>query len=50
MEPLILEKGELLLKKMSQSDEDVDQLFKKVESEPDLENYTIEVGVPGGCA
>ncbi|XP_041523268.1 coiled-coil domain-containing protein 180 [Microtus oregoni] len=42
MEPLILEKGELLLKKMSQSDEDVDQLFKKVESEPDLENYTIE--------
>ncbi|CAO2580667.1 Coiled-coil domain-containing protein 180 [Lemmus lemmus] len=42
MEPLILEKGELLLKKMSQSDEDVDQLFKKVENEPDLENYTIE--------
>nr|XP_048276472.1 coiled-coil domain-containing protein 180 isoform X1 [Myodes glareolus] len=42
MEPLILEKGKLLLKKMSQSNEDVDQLFKKVESEPDLENYTIE--------
>ncbi|CAH6790355.1 Ccdc180 [Phodopus roborovskii] len=42
MEPLILEKGELLLKKMAQSDEDVDQLFKKVENEPDLESHTIE--------
>ncbi|XP_036034437.1 coiled-coil domain-containing protein 180 [Onychomys torridus] len=42
MEPLILEKGELLLKKMSQTDENVDELFKKVENEPDLENYTIE--------
>lgn len=46
MEPLILEKGELLLKKMSQTDEGVDELFKKVENEPDLESYTIEVGVP----
>lgn len=46
MEPLILEKGELLLKKMSQTDEGVDELFKKVEDEPDLESYTIEVGVP----
>lgn len=46
MEPLILKKGDLLLKKISKSDEDVDKLFKKVEMEPDLENYTIEVGVP----
>ncbi|XP_060235849.1 LOW QUALITY PROTEIN: coiled-coil domain-containing protein 180 [Meriones unguiculatus] len=42
IEPLILEKGETLLKKMFQSDEDVDQLFKKVENELDLANYTIE--------
>lgn len=46
MEPFILEKGVLLLKKISQSDEDVDMLFKKVEGEPDLESYTIEVGTP----
>lgn len=46
MEPLILEKGELLLKKMGQSDDDVDMLFKKVENEPDLESHNIEVGVP----
>ncbi|XP_040594831.1 coiled-coil domain-containing protein 180 isoform X2 [Mesocricetus auratus] len=42
MEPLILEKGELLLLKMAQTDEGVDQLFKKVEKEPDLEVHTIE--------
>ncbi|XP_035294581.1 coiled-coil domain-containing protein 180 [Cricetulus griseus] len=42
MEPLILEKGELLLKKMGQSDDDVDMLFKKVENEPDLESHNIE--------
>lgn len=42
MEPLILEKGKLLLKKISKSDEDVDKLFKKVEIEPDLDSYTIE--------
>ncbi|XP_028626104.1 coiled-coil domain-containing protein 180 [Grammomys surdaster] len=42
MEPLILEKGDLLLKKISKSDEDVDKLFKKVEMEPDLDSYTIE--------
>ncbi|EGW07919.1 Uncharacterized protein KIAA1529 [Cricetulus griseus] len=43
MEPLILEKGELLLKKMGQSDDDVDMLFKKVENEPDLESHNIEL-------
>lgn len=42
MEPLILEKGKLLLKKISKSDEDVDKLFKKVELEPNLDSYTIE--------
>ncbi|EDL02385.1 mCG14146 [Mus musculus] len=42
MEPLILEKGDLLLRKISKSDEDVDMLFKKVEGEPDLESHTIE--------
>jgi hypothetical protein len=46
MEPLILEKGDLLLRKISKSDEDVDMLFKKVEGEPDLESHTIEVGAP----
>lgn len=46
MEPLILEKGETLLKKMFQSDEDIEQLFRKVENESDLANYTIEVGNP----
>lgn len=46
MEPLILEKADLLLKKISKSDEDVDKLFKKVEIEPDLDSYTIEVGTP----
>ncbi|NP_001414613.1 coiled-coil domain-containing protein 180 isoform X1 [Rattus norvegicus] len=42
LEPLILEKGKLLLKKISKSDEDVDKLFKNVEIEPDLDSYTIE--------
>ncbi|XP_051017528.1 coiled-coil domain-containing protein 180 [Acomys russatus] len=42
MEPLVLEKGEILLKKMSQTDEDVDELFKKVRNESDLESCTID--------
>lgn len=46
MEPFILEPGILLLKKLAKSNEDIDQLFKKVESNTNLEDYTIQVGVP----
>nr|XP_035956402.1 coiled-coil domain-containing protein 180 isoform X5 [Halichoerus grypus] len=42
MEPFILEPGALLLKKLAESDEDIDQLFKKVESDTNLEDYTIQ--------
>ncbi|XP_040337687.1 LOW QUALITY PROTEIN: coiled-coil domain-containing protein 180 [Herpailurus yagouaroundi] len=42
MEPLILEPGALLLKKLAASDEEIDQLFKKVESDINLEDYTIQ--------
>ena len=45
MEPLILEPGALLLKKLAESDEDVNNLFKKVENDSNLEDYTIQVGV-----
>lgn len=50
MEPLILEPGALLLKKLAASDEEIDQLFKKVESDINLEDYTIQVGLPCGWA
>lgn len=46
MEPFILEPGALLLKKLAESDEDIDRLFKKVESDTNLEDYTIQVRVP----
>uniref|UniRef100_A0A8C6QA45 Coiled-coil domain containing 180 n=1 Tax=Nannospalax galili TaxID=1026970 RepID=A0A8C6QA45_NANGA len=42
MEPLILEKSGLLLKKLSKSNEEVDQLFRTVEGETNLERYTID--------
>ncbi|KAM8940878.1 coiled-coil domain-containing protein 180 [Lycaon pictus] len=42
MEPFILEPGTLLLKKLAKSNEDIDQLFKKVESNTNLEDYTIQ--------
>ncbi|KAM5298475.1 coiled-coil domain-containing protein 180 [Ctenodactylus gundi] len=42
MEPLILEAGELFLKKLSKSDEDIDHLFHKVENDTLLEDYTIQ--------
>lgn len=45
MEPLILEPGALLLKKLAESDEDVNNLFKKVENDSNLEDYSIQVGV-----
>ena len=46
MEPLILEPGALLLKKLAESEEDVNNLFKKVENDSNFEDYTIQVGVP----
>lgn len=46
MEPLILEPGALLLKKLAESEEDVDNLFRKVENDSNLEDYTIQVGIP----
>ncbi|XP_027472751.1 coiled-coil domain-containing protein 180 isoform X1 [Zalophus californianus] len=42
MEPFILEPGTLLLKKLAELDEDIDRLFKKVESDTNLEDYTIQ--------
>ncbi|CAM9821291.1 unnamed protein product [Rangifer tarandus platyrhynchus] len=42
MEPLILEPGALLLKKLAESEEDVNNLFKKVENDSNLEDYTIQ--------
>lgn len=45
MEPLILEPGALLLKKLAESDEDVNNLFKKVENDSNLEDHSIQVGV-----
>lgn len=46
MEPLILEPGVLLLKKLAEFDEDIDNLFKEVENDDNLEDYTIQVGAP----
>lgn len=46
MEPLILEPGVLLLKKLAEFDENIDNLFKEVENDDNLEDYTIQVGVP----
>ncbi|XP_021100263.1 coiled-coil domain-containing protein 180 isoform X2 [Heterocephalus glaber] len=42
MEPLILETGGHFLKKLSESDEDINSLFKKVENDTSLEDYTIQ--------
>ncbi|XP_045878631.1 coiled-coil domain-containing protein 180 isoform X3 [Meles meles] len=42
MEPFILEPGMLLMKQLAESAEDINQLFKKVESNTDLEDHTIE--------
>uniref|UniRef100_A0A2K6GB33 Coiled-coil domain containing 180 n=1 Tax=Propithecus coquereli TaxID=379532 RepID=A0A2K6GB33_PROCO len=42
MEPLLLETGGLFLKKLSESNEDVDSLFKKVENDTNLEDYTMQ--------
>ncbi|XP_039712072.1 coiled-coil domain-containing protein 180 [Pteropus medius] len=42
MEPLILEPGVLLLKKLAEFDENIDNLFKEVENDDNLEDYTIQ--------
>ncbi|XP_065734855.1 LOW QUALITY PROTEIN: coiled-coil domain-containing protein 180 [Phocoena phocoena] len=42
MEPLIMEPGALLLKKLAESDEDINNLFEKVENDSNLEDYTIQ--------
>lgn len=46
MEPLIVDTGGLLLTKLTESDEDINHLFLKVENDTNLEDYTIQVGVP----
>ncbi|XP_069332709.1 coiled-coil domain-containing protein 180 [Eulemur rufifrons] len=42
MEPLLLETGQLFLEKLSESNEDVDSLFKKVENDTNFEDYTMQ--------
>ncbi|XP_060009366.1 coiled-coil domain-containing protein 180 isoform X1 [Lagenorhynchus albirostris] len=42
MEPLIVEPGARLLKKLAESDEDINNLFEKVENDSKLEDYTIQ--------
>uniref|UniRef100_A0A8D1M9A2 Coiled-coil domain containing 180 n=1 Tax=Sus scrofa TaxID=9823 RepID=A0A8D1M9A2_PIG len=42
MEPLILEPGALLLKKLAEYDKDINSLFEKVENNSNLEDYTIQ--------
>uniref|UniRef100_A0A452QLN2 Coiled-coil domain containing 180 n=1 Tax=Ursus americanus TaxID=9643 RepID=A0A452QLN2_URSAM len=39
---LLLNTGTLFLKKLAESDEDIDRLFQKVESDTHLEDYTIQ--------
>lgn len=50
MEPLILEPGALLLKKLAEFNENINCLFKVVENDTNLEDYDIQVGAPGGLA
>uniref|UniRef100_A0A8C3TAE1 Coiled-coil domain containing 180 n=1 Tax=Chelydra serpentina TaxID=8475 RepID=A0A8C3TAE1_CHESE len=42
MEPFILESGKLLLTKLSESDRAIEFLFKKIESDTDLETFSIK--------
>ncbi|XP_033287046.1 coiled-coil domain-containing protein 180 isoform X4 [Orcinus orca] len=42
MEPLIVEPGARLLKKLAESDKDINNLFEKVENDSNLEDYTIQ--------
>ncbi|XP_075864969.1 coiled-coil domain-containing protein 180 [Microcebus murinus] len=42
MEPHLLETGRLFLKKLSEFNEEVDRLFRKVENDINLEHYTMQ--------
>ncbi|EMP34649.1 hypothetical protein UY3_08226 [Chelonia mydas] len=42
VEPFILESGKLLLTKLSESDRAIELLFKKIESDTDLETFSIK--------
>ncbi|XP_063505812.1 coiled-coil domain-containing protein 180 isoform X12 [Pongo pygmaeus] len=42
MEPLIMDTGGLFLKKLTESDEEMNRLFVKVENDTNLEDYTIQ--------
>uniref|UniRef100_H0X0S9 DUF4455 domain-containing protein n=1 Tax=Otolemur garnettii TaxID=30611 RepID=H0X0S9_OTOGA len=42
MEPLILETGRLFLEKLSNSNEDITNLFRKVEDDTSFEDYTMQ--------
>ncbi|XP_074251170.1 coiled-coil domain-containing protein 180 isoform X2 [Saimiri boliviensis] len=42
MEPLIVDTGGLFLTKLTESDEDINHLFLKVENDTNLEDYTIQ--------
>ncbi|XP_074871431.1 coiled-coil domain-containing protein 180 [Carettochelys insculpta] len=42
MEPFILEPGKLLLTKLADSDRTIELLFKKIESDTDLEAFSVE--------
>nr|XP_034491854.1 coiled-coil domain-containing protein 180 [Marmota flaviventris] len=42
MEPPILETGKLFLNKLSQSDKNINHLFKKIENDNSLEDYTMQ--------
>nr|XP_035108542.2 coiled-coil domain-containing protein 180 isoform X13 [Callithrix jacchus] len=42
MEPLIVDTGGLFLKKLTESDEDINHLLLKVENDTNLEDYTIQ--------
>nr|XP_054376300.1 coiled-coil domain-containing protein 180 isoform X12 [Pongo abelii] len=42
MEPLIMDTGGLFLKKLTESDEEMNRLFLKVENDTNLEDYTIQ--------
>lgn len=46
MEPLILETGALLFKKLTEFEENINHLFKKVENGDNLEDCTFQVGDP----
>lgn len=46
MEALIVDTAGLFLKKLTESDEEMNRLFLKVENDTNLEDYTIQVGVP----